>query len=519
LSTGEKRYEIIDPDVVWSSTFSPDGKRIATACVGRNAKMREASTGKLIGSPMDHQAVVRSVAFSDDGKLLLTASLDKTTRLWDAESTKPIIPGLLHTSGVVAAAFLPDGESFASVGVEGSVRKWTLARREPRRVLEERGGVARVALSRDGRRAVTASGVGKQLAEARIWDVSSGTLVGQPLTFSGSDFVTASAFDRAGRLCLIANYEGTVILVDAETGSVRQRINIGDLLLSATLCSGGKFVCTGGPTGNVQLWNVETGKPSGLSLALGTPIQALASSAAQSLVLVGTGDGNVGLWNTESGDFQQKRRHKAPVVSLCFGAGDKTIVSGSWDHTACIHKVGPRNARHDIYLPHDDRVTTLAVSPDGRMIVSGCADHKIHFWDAASGQPNGPALGHGGLIAAAALSGNGTIVLTGSWDRTARMWDVITRRSIGPRIEFNDSVQSVAVSTEAPTCIAGSFDGTARVWEAPTEIKGDVSRIALWCEVSTGMELDGNDSVRVLDAATWNDRRRALEQLGGPPIR
>ena len=140
------------------------------------------------------------------------------------------------------------------------------------------------------------------------------------------------------------------------------------------------------------------------------------------------------------------------------------------------------------------------------MIVSGCADHKIHFWDAVSGEPNGPALGHGGLIAAAAVSGDGSIVLTGSWDRTARMWDVRTRRSIGPRVEFKDSVHSVAIATEAPTCIAGSFDGTARVWELPTETKGDVSRIALWCEVITGMELDAQ---RLRSRARCGDLERS----------
>ena len=188
-----------DPDFVWSSTFSPDGKRIATACIERNAKIREASTGKLIGSPMDHQAVVRSVAFSDDGKLLLTASLDKTVRLWDAESTRPVIPGLLHASRVISAAFLPDGEGFASVGLDGSVRKWTFARRGGLGVpLEEKGGIDRVALSRDGRRTVTASRVGKDAARARLWDAWSGRLIGQPLAFPGSDFVTASAFDRRG---------------------------------------------------------------------------------------------------------------------------------------------------------------------------------------------------------------------------------------------------------------------------------------------------------------------------------
>jgi WD40 repeat protein len=151
------------------------------------------------------------------------------------------------------------------------------------------------------------------------------------------------------------------------------------------------------------------------------------------------------------------------------------------------------------------------------MVISGCADHKIHCWDASTGRPNGQALGHLGRVSATAFSGDGQIVVSGSWDRTARMWDITTRRPIGPRIEFKDSVRSVAVAANASNCIAGSADGTARVWQIPAEINGDTARIALWCEVMTGMELDANDSVRVLDASTWNDRRHALEQLGGPP--
>jgi hypothetical protein len=30
------------------------------------------------------------------------------------------------------------------------------------------------------------------------------------------------------------------------------------------------------------------------------------------------------------------------------------------------------------------------------------------------------------------------------------------------------------------------------------------------------MELDNYDQVRVLDAATWQDRKRRLDELGGP---
>ena len=42
-------------------------------------------------------------------------------------------------------------------------------------------------------------------------------------------------------------------------------------------------------------------------------------------------------------------------------------------------------------------------------------------------------------------------------------------------------------------------------------------RLAAWVEAATGLELDERGSVRVLDRAAWLERRRRLEQLGGPP--
>src|SRR5262249_40299751 len=60
-------------------------------------------------------------------------------------------------------------------------------------------------------------------------------------------------------------------------------------------------------------------------------------------------------------------------------------------------------------------------------------------------------------------------------------------------------------------------DGTARLWPVPRPIKGDPQRITLWAEVLSGVELDDHGSGRVLDAATWRERKQELETLGGPP--
>ena len=48
---------------------------------------------------------------------------------------------------------------------------------------------------------------------------------------------------------------------------------------------------------------------------------------------------------------------------------------------------------------------------------------------------------------------------------------------------------------------------------------GEVERIALWVQVSTGLELTAEGRVQVLEADTWRDRHQRLGELGGPPIR
>jgi hypothetical protein len=76
---------------------------------------------------------------------------------------------------------------------------------------------------------------------------------------------------------------------------------------------------------------------------------------------------------------------------------------------------------------------------------------------------------------------------------------------------------AVAFSPAGRTVLTGSGDNTAGVWEVPTSIEADLEWIKLWTQVSTGMELDPQGGVGFLTADTWNQRRRRLEELGGPP--
>ena len=116
-----------------------------------------------------------------------------------------------------------------------------------------------------------------------------------------------------------------------------------------------------------------------------------------------------------------------------------------------------------------------------------------------------------------AFSPDGKMILTGGTDGTVRLWDAATGRPLGPPLEFWDDVRSVAFSPDGRSLLAGG-SRTARIWDAPAPLPDDVPRVAAWVESVIGLSLDEQGSIQVLDDASWLERRRFLEQLGGPPL-
>jgi WD40 repeat protein len=57
---------------------------------------------------------------------------------------------------------------------------------------------------------------------------------------------------------------------------------------------------------------------------------------------------------------------------------------------------------------HTDSVNSVAISLDGRHIVSGSNDTTVQVWDMETGQPSGaPLEGHTGFVQSVAIPPNG----------------------------------------------------------------------------------------------------------------
>jgi WD40 repeat protein len=79
---------------------------------------------------------------------------------------------------------------------------------------------------------------------------------------------------------------------------------------------------------------------------------------------------------------------------------------------------------------HSDDVTAVALTSDGRRVVSGSRDKTLCVWDLESGQLIRTLHGHTREIGTVALTVDGRWIVSGSWDNTLRLWDLESGESI-----------------------------------------------------------------------------------------
>lgn len=75
---------------------------------------------------------------------------------------------------------------------------------------------------------------------------------------------------------------------------------------------------------------------------------------------------------------------------------------------------------------HTSLVSSVALSHDGRRLVSGSDDKTVRVWDAETGALQRTLEGHTGSVGSVALSHDGQRLASGSYDKTVRVWDAET---------------------------------------------------------------------------------------------
>jgi tetratricopeptide (TPR) repeat protein len=211
-------------------------------------------------------------------------------------------------------------------------------------------------------------------------------------------------------------------------------------------------------------------------------------------------------------------KHLSVVSSVAFSPDGKSVLTGSWDSTARTWDAASGDSL-GVLLRHSGWVNSVAFSPDSKTILTGSAEHMAQLWDAASGRPLGPPLEHPSRVRSVVFSPDGRCILTGCVDGTARLWDAATGLPVGPSFPHTSSSTDFFRATFSPDgrFLLTAVRGGARLRELPLPLPDDLPRLSAWVKAVTGLELTERGSIRALDRTAWEESRRRLEDLGGPP--
>jgi len=301
---------------------------------------------------------INGVAFSADGKRAVCCSWDGVIRYWDLEDHALIrqLNGGRRIA-IMSVVFSPDGKRILSGGGDTFMRLWDPETSEQVRTFRHPTTVWDVVISPDGKTALSGCGDGR----TRLWDLESGNIL-QTLETHMNGRAWTCAFLADGK--------------QAVTGG------------------GNTFEKTGGPAASLKLWDLATGKEVRQFEGHTKDVRRVAISPDGKQMLSASFDGTVRLWDLSTG--KELKKFDGPgnfVESVSFTPDGKRAV--------CSYGPGTAEAVYD----EDPRCS-------------------LKLWDLASGKELKQFKGHGGPVLCLAISRDGRQLVSGSADGTMRLWEM-----------------------------------------------------------------------------------------------
>lgn len=386
-----------------TTSVSPDGSRLVT---GGNYELRlwGASTLSEGGALLDRtDRWTTSVAFSPDNESVLTGDLDGTLRVWSFDSGNMVreLPGA-HASGIWSAEFSLDGSRILSVG-------------------------------RD---------------EFRIWEVSSGALVGE---FNSRGPVGAVAISSDSGEVSSGGMDGSVAFWGTLPDFPQRAEELSDHPLievnayrkvgAAAFSSDDDEVFFAGAYGGFYLWNLDKG-----SIVLGLP---------------GTFN-----WN---------------VFSFSLNAWNRFSVFGRARSVYLVNPIDdPWTETTEVYSTQGI-VNTLAISPSGTQFASGSStgEVRIQLMDQESAAPDvleylippppGVDPDRWGGVEGLAFDPTRPVLFAGLSD--GRVFVLSTNRHDPPvlhPVRLDEGVSAIAVAPDGESIVVGGDWGEIRAFRFGT---------------------------------------------------
>ncbi len=226
-------------------------------------------------------------------------------------------------------------------------------------------------------------------------------------------------------------------------------------------------------------------------------------------------------WGVPSGcGLRPLTGHKGWVTSVAVTPDGRLEVSASEENTLKVWEVeSGREGKLRTLQGHTSSITDVALSGDGRLAVSASGDLTLKVWEVESGCELRTLKGHTSWVIGVALSEDGRLAFSASEDKTLKVWEMESGRELRTLQGHTDWIRGVAMSGDGRLAISASADRTLKVWEVEsgrelrtlTGHSGQVYAVAVTPDGRRAVSASEDQTLKVWDL----DSGRELRTLTG----
>jgi WD40 repeat protein len=189
------------------------------------------------------------------------------------------------------------------------------------------------------------------------------------------------------------------------------------------------------------------------------------------------------LYNAKRGgaEIRTFRGHTAPVTSLAVSADGKHVVSGAADNSVRLWSIASVKTLR-VFKGHTSQVIALACSPDGKLIASAGGafprekgkkvdgDYAIRVWDAKTGKELCQFAGHKFGVKSIAFTPDSKRILSLSPNPVSvagYLWDAATGKEVAILRAPFASAAAISPDGRLVATTSSSSQGIVQLWELP----------------------------------------------------
>lgn len=176
-------------------------------------------------------------------------------------------------------------------------------------------------------------------------------------------------------------------------------------------------------------------------------------------------DKTIKLWGI-NGSLHKVIKDSCSISSIAISPDGRLIASGNACGFIKLREIDGRLLKTYKGPSSSTSVRSIAFSPNGKFIAFGSHDHTIELWSIEGGQIN-TFSGHSDTVNSIVFSPDGKFIASGSKDNKIIIWSA-DKGLVKTLKGHSDQISSVVFSPDGQHIVSGSWDNTIRIWNIRT---------------------------------------------------